>query len=553
MIRHSLAAVSRYRPRALTLVLLAAIVAAIWLANSIADYRLRKYRSTARPPPPSELQFNVEEASEADFRGIADQNLSYGWPLLWRQYVVEWTMGTGPYIIAQNYSPARLAGDLAIWLVMLAAPAGACEWLLRRYRPGWRFSLRALFVATGLAAAFCAWFAVVRNRAAVQDPLIASVNTHGGTVWGERWGPKWLDQIGADRYCRRILGMHVKVRDFNQHFKDVNNEEQLRLLSDLHRLPDLQYLSLEVAELTPEIIGSLSNARRIETLELEIGELTPNEGEALAEALGGMQHLRKLSVSGWEAFNDAAPDDACLAAIGSLAQLEHLCLRDSMVLSQNLALLSGLTNLKSLTLDDVHIWPDLPESAPTLVASLPPLRHLEALDLRNSEFVDGDLRYIARLPRLKSLNLTYTEFRGAALADLAQLESLEELAIDYSLSSSAGLLNALVELKRLKKLHIEFFDPEAWQSANALRDEFDLSLEEAEACLRAYAALRKANPRLVIDNEAISLFKDLSAPRGEPIPPYPPAEFYRQMVKAWKDKQAGKAKIQGAANSTPAK
>ncbi|HVW39389.1 MAG TPA: hypothetical protein VHB99_18860, partial [Pirellulales bacterium] len=150
--RLRLGAFARYRPRVLTVILLAAIVAAIWLANSIEDYRLRKYHSTARPPPQSELQFNVEEASEADFRGIADQNLSYGWPLLWRQYVVEFTMGTGPFIIAQNYSPARLAGNLGIWLVMLAAPASACEWLLRRYRPRWPFSLRTLLVAVGLAA-----------------------------------------------------------------------------------------------------------------------------------------------------------------------------------------------------------------------------------------------------------------------------------------------------------------------------------------------------------------------------------------------------------------
>ena len=207
-----------------------------------------------------------------------------------------------------------------------------------------------------------------------------------------------------------------------------------------------------------------------------------------------------------------------------------------------------------MTLDDVYIESALPESA-ALLASLPPLSRLEALDLRNSKVVDGDLRFVARLSQLKSLNLAYTEVAGAALADLAPLESLEELTIDYySFADPAGL-KALAGLKRLKKLHVQFFDPEAWQSADALSGKFDLSLEEAEACLRGYVALRTANPRLVIDgdDEAISLFKELSAPKGESIPAYSQAEFHRQMVQAWKAKQAGKAKIQAAVNSTPAK
>ena len=542
---------SRYRPRALTLVLLAAIVAAIWLANLIGDCRFRRHLSTTYPPPQSELQFDVGEPSEADQRGVFNQNLSYGWPLLWRQYVIELTMATGPFVVAQSYSPARLAGNLAIWLFMLAVPAGACEWLLRRHRPRWRFSLRTLLVATGLAAALCAWFATVRNRAAVQDPLIASVKRHGGTVWGERWGPKWFDQIGADRYCRRILGMHVKAQDLDKHFHNVNNEEGLRVLAELHRLPDLQYLSLAVAELNPEIIGALGKARRLEALEIDIHEMTPEEGEALAEALGGMRHLRVLGMSGMSVLDSPR---ACLAAVGSLAQLEHLRLGDWFFAGENLRLPAGLTNLKSLTLDDFFIELDLPESAPTLLASLPPLPHLEALDLRNSQVVDGDLRYIARLPRLKSLNLSGIFITGAALTDLAPLESLEELTIErYSFADSAGL-KALAGMKRLKKLHIYLFDEDAWRSPEALSDELDLSLEEAEACSGAYVALRKANPRLVIDDdEARNTFDDHSAPRGESIPAYSPGEFYRRMVQGWKDKQAGKAKIQGAVNSTPAK
>ena len=121
-------------------------------------------------------------------------------------------------------------------------------------------------------------------------------------------------------------------------------------------------------------------------------------------------------------------------------------------------------------------------------------------------------------------------------------------------------MRALAELKRLKKLHIYLFDEEAWLSADALSDKLHLSLEEAESRLRTYAALRKANPRLVIDEDEEAIYDDVpntfddhSAPRGESIPAYSPAEFYARMVQDWKVKQAGKAKLQGAVNSTPPK
>ena len=554
MLRRLLAAFSRYRPRVLTLVVLMAISGLLVLANSIGVSTARSISSQTYPPAASELQFEVGKPAPS---GSSFLNLSYGWPIVWRQYVIFAWM---PAVLGENYSAARLAANLVIWLLLLAAPAVACEWLLRRYRPRWRFrlrlrfSLRTLLVATGLAAAFCAWFAPARNRANSQDPLIAAVNGHGGSLWGERWGPKWLDRYGADRFCRRIFGAEIAVRRVND-AKD--RQELLQLLDGLSRASDLQYLHLKADQLSPELMAALAKLRRLETLQIEAEGLAPGADRGLADALVGMQRLRILSISGsYRLLNE--PPSEWLTAVGRLSQLEHLRLRNWMVASEDLAPLTGLTKLKSLTLERLCVDPKSPEWDLPLLARLSPLVQLEVLDLKGSAVDDRDLQHIARQPRLKSLNLSGIYLTGRALADLAPLVALEELAVRFYPPVWEGW-EAVVKLKGLKKLHIDDYNEEAWRSRDAMRGElpFGVLEHEIEDNLKAYNALRKTNPGLVIDDddEPLRTFESRLAPQGELtrnlVHNSSDSDRYSRAVQAWKDKQAGKTA--GVVNSPATK
>lgn len=78
--------------------------------------------------------FDLAEPDQTDaqmWTSPSFSNLSYGWPLLWNQYVCAFTGGLSG-ITGWRYSPTRLTVDIAAWLVMLAVPTAACEWLLRR-------------------------------------------------------------------------------------------------------------------------------------------------------------------------------------------------------------------------------------------------------------------------------------------------------------------------------------------------------------------------------------------------------------------------------------
>jgi hypothetical protein len=90
-----------------------------------------------------------------------------------------------------------------VCLIALVAAALAWQSILNRYQPRFRWSLKTMLVGVTLACALCASCVATRNRADKQDELISPPLI--GHVYFERWGPKWLDLLGAARFRRRIV------------------------------------------------------------------------------------------------------------------------------------------------------------------------------------------------------------------------------------------------------------------------------------------------------------------------------------------------------------
>ncbi|HEV3024042.1 MAG TPA: hypothetical protein VGX76_16315, partial [Pirellulales bacterium] len=253
------------RPRVSTLIALMLVLAPMVLANLSFD------RSPERGAP---------------------QQVSYGWPLIWHWRIVVGTHYAA--IVAWDYSVAGLAGNVVLWILILAVIGLSCEWLLRRYPPRLRWSLRTMLAAVGLLAVLCAWCTAARRLAQEQDAVIAWVGDDD--VYMERWGPKWLDLVGADRFRRRIVGARVCYFD---------NEELNELLFErLARLHGLRFLDIHFDGFTPGMAATLSD----------------------------LQQLRILNVNSatWDTLHKDHWDDVqgsiheCLAAAGKLTQLERL-------------------------------------------------------------------------------------------------------------------------------------------------------------------------------------------------------------------------------------
>lgn len=474
-----------FRPHVLTLIALSFAAALIALANLSDDLGLRR---PATLETTHELTFDVQDVGAwHPYRGYY-WNLSYGWPLLWRQYVGAYT--GGPMVAFGKYhSAARLAVNLTIWIALLALIALVCEWLLRRYRPRFRWSLRTMLLGVAILAAALGWYVSARNRADRDDALVAMLQDTG-EVWFERWGPKWLDVIGADRLRRRVIGAKV---DF---WGGDPESRGLELLRRLQEMPQMQYLFIDSFDFTPELARALGGFSRLRILSIDgqYFDSEPGTAEALADALGRMRQLRELMLEGFDDGEEPITRQ-CLAALRKLPQLEYLYLFNADLDSESLAGLAQVPKLKTLRLSCVRR--DERSLGQPLLVRLPVLPELRSLDLEGySNIGDDDLDYLTRLPNLNSLCLDSTKVTTAGLAKLAALPSLEELTLGGDALSGAGLEKLLV-LKHLRALHFNTNH----RSTTAGEPVPFVEEEELEPCLNALRALRQARPGIVIDGD----------------------------------------------------
>ncbi|HEX7378712.1 MAG TPA: hypothetical protein VF278_16445 [Pirellulales bacterium] len=372
---------------------------------------------------------------------------NYGWPMVW------WRMIVAISAVHQVHR-LRLAMDVAIWLLILVATGGVCEWLLRRYRPRLRWSLRTMLVVTALVAACCGWFSVASRRARQQGEIWVLLQAQqvfeGGSVWIERWGPRWLGFFGLERYFQQLAGAIVKGRACGE-----------LILPRLQEVPTLRLLYLHVDQMPP----------------------------AMIEPLSAMRQLRILSVTQWAPDSRQPTDRACLAAIGGMSRLDELSLRN--LGGDALSELADLRRLRRL-----HLQFDSPDddnnydtyTSPPWLSTLPIFPRLETLTFNGPYLVRDDLHRIAAQPNLKALRIE-APIIVADLAALRALGALEELTIVAPLRAADIL--ALRGLKRLRFLHIGD------------------GLEESEAPAgfdaEAMTALRQARRGITIDHNSETL------------------------------------------------
>jgi hypothetical protein len=499
---------SRYRPRVLTLALLALIAALVTLSN-----------------------LSVEQSLPQDWMAFGHK--SYGWPLIWHRFVL---CDRSSYTEGWYVSYGRLAVNLAIWLLILVVPTATCEWLVRRYRPRFRWSLRTMLIAVVLIALGCGWFVHARKRANEEDALIAAIRNERGDVWMERWGPRWLDLLGVDRFRRRIVGVSI-----NQLFGFKPGDREI--LQRISCLRGLRHLDLCFNEWTSELglAGTLDSLARLRTLGIygaparewqaavgkmsHLERLTVAYDADLCACLESLPNLKSLAVSScWD------PEDShrLLTTVGKL-NLEELCLTHMIIRGSSLACLNGLNELRFLGLSAVYENPSAignfqRKSEGGLLLNLPPLARLEAIDLEESEVYDGDVAALANLPRLRWLNLAHTRITDAGLARLASAASLDELAVSGEWIPPSWLAG-LSAIERLRSLHLGGYVPyqlniDIKYSPLPLDNGSAIAVvpAELEAFRQALETLRRSRAGIVIDNH-VNLHRSRYAPDIEDLGP----------------------------------
>jgi Leucine-rich repeat (LRR) protein len=268
-------------------------------------------------------------------------------------------------------------------------------------------------------------------------------------------------------------------------------------LKQLALLPNVESLSLAGAAVTPEGLAQLHGLTTLKTLDLGSLRLPAAAVDALRKALTGCQVVLKeppdaevarmvlaaggkvsiftaegklvadiaetaaLPAAGFfvrsvNAEGVSAIDDAAVARLSDLPDLESLFLGRTSLTDEGVAHLAGCRALRELSLSETGVTSAgigalmrLPVLERLYLAKTPiggegarraaTLAQLTHLSLQGVQLADDDLALLKRLERLEWLDVSATPLSDAALVHLGQLGKLRQLNIAATSLSDAGL------------------------------------------------------------------------------------------------------------------
>jgi hypothetical protein len=141
------------------------------------------------------------------------------------------------------------------------------------------------------------------------------------------------------------------------------------------------------------------------------------KGELNDEA---MHHLPRLSKLEWLEIGGGNVTPAGMASLKNCTALKRLYVHDIDLAGDDLAWLSGLTNLEALSLQRTGI-------DGRVFKSLKAVDSLVVLNLSGDNIVDRDMDEVARIKGLEVLALADTKVTGSGIAKLQEMSRLNEL------------------------------------------------------------------------------------------------------------------------------
>ncbi|PHS12285.1 MAG: hypothetical protein COA78_08510 [Blastopirellula sp.] len=309
-----------------------------------------------------------------------------------------------------------------------------------------RFSLRALMIATTISGLVLVPFAIQMNKAIQQKKAVAWVLEQNGWVIYDSgdmqapfptFGPSLTDESPYSDWLTQLLG-----QDFFEevHHVDLWGAEDL---SQIVAFPELKTISITVI-LNQIDFDNLNKLKELESISIQnsIGinhhplELSP------------LQELKSLKTLELEFKN--------FSGLGSLSQLQELSLNNCN--SDNYSAIKQLKNLRELRirgriLGDISFTANL-ENLKSINLYLLEITNIGPLsDLKQLEKVQIYGRKITELPSLKNWQKIYhfdIEHTGVSdITPLADLTNVRDLELNGTKISDLSPLAELHELRRL--------------------------------------------------------------------------------------------------------
>lgn len=249
-------------------------------------------------------------------------------------------------------------------------------------------------------------------------------------------------------------------------------------LGDLAQFPGLESFDIQGFSLNDEAASQIAHLHGLRSLTIIDCETADG---IVARITGELTDLREL------VLNQLSINDAEIASLAKLEQLEYLALDNTKVTSGVLRQLIQLPRLTELSLTGIQIRGEL-----DALAELP---SLQALHLDATNLTDGDVPAIAAIPELKYLDVSHTKLTANGIKKLVQANQIEDLWVEgLPIQLAAAEIGKLSALRSLN-LHNSDINDDGLSALYELRDLTALYLGGTPTTEAAIDRLRLRLPR----------------------------------------------------------
>jgi hypothetical protein len=291
----------------------------------------------------------------------------------------------------------------------------------RRWRFGFRFSLRAFL---GAVTIFCILLAWQLHKAKQQREAVAAIRDAGGWVHYDYelagslqdqnqphdrpWEPAWLLELVGIDFFHNVVEVNMVFSEDGPERLD-NKKPPVNIAPQLARFPRLRSLLISgnfVDDAGMEQVGQLKRLERFYQW----------EGQHITDA--GAAHLRNMPRLKYIHLGNSQVGDAGLAVLAKLPNLEGLSMQRNRITDAGLAHLAGHPKLKDL-------W-------------------VGCLEANQSPITDAGVVHLATIPQLEELDLQFTLVTPQGLKPLAKLKHLKSLMLSGSTADDLGAVAPLL-------------------------------------------------------------------------------------------------------------
>lgn len=394
-----------------------------------------------------------------------EEELQHGWPFVYSRRDIEiatppiWT----PWSSATEFSITALIADVAIALIVAGTIAAVFRRRRLRRTRLLQIQLVDIFVAITVIALVLAWThsiydSVKRETRAIQELNILTFKPKNppDDPWSysimvasfanadtESVLPTWLDNLGFLPRFRHVIGLETSINN-SERTSALANFSHLRYLHvstigakevDFSFLKHTRQLRLfhPYGTITDDDARHFVHLAKLEELDLSFTQIS----DAGMVHLSGLRNLKSLSLP------DRISNDA-LRHIENLTNLETLHLPFRME-NDNLDFLRRLTNLRELRLGR-----GLSENSLSELQNLKELRKIEGLPM---DLTDEGLENLKELVNLENLNLDERKITDDGLRHLSDLSELEFLNLSRTDIGDDGVMS-LSRLTKLKDIYL---------------------------------------------------------------------------------------------------